>query len=210
MVTPRPSLIALLVLTPLLLGAHTVELTMHNASQPRGKAVASGEWIAAAVKRANLAFAAAGVSFRVKAQHALGQPGAGVTSVGQRHSLARLAPRDGTIHIFIVSALACKDRKGAWIGGVHWRCRGRKRGCQGRRYIIVSHQHCRPDTLAHELGHYFGLRHTRRPGNLMSSPGRTGEPGFSRAQLRAIRRGLRRAVGRREVRLSRADLPTTR
>ena len=84
-----------------------------------------------------------------------------IATVADRDALAPLAPNDGTVHVFVVATLADKDKDGGVIGGVTW-------PHAKRRYIIVSHDDAREDTLAHELGHFFGLSHTTDAHDLMT------------------------------------------
>jgi hypothetical protein len=173
--------IPLALLLPLLTGATQVPLTLHvNAKDGE-------QWIKRAVAVANDRFSGADVKLAVRRTLPFSAPGPEITTVAQRNRLARRVKRDRTIHVFLVERLANKDRKGGWIGGVHWRARA-------RRYIIVSRREALEDTLAHELGHYFGLRHTKAPRNLMTSPGREQPSRLTPRQLRRIRARARRKL----------------
>jgi len=175
------------VLTPFLIAASPVQVAIHIATAD-GEAVSNAEWIDERLKQANKLFAKTTAQFR-RVSLTTGQLGGDVSgdimTVRQRHSLATKAPTDGRIHIFIVDKLADKDRKGGFISGVHWRYAGGKRKWRGRRYIILSRWSA-IDTLAHELGHFFGLPHTKRKNTLMTSPGRIAGAKFTARQLRII------------------------
>jgi hypothetical protein len=111
-------------------------------------------------------------------------------TVADRNRLAELAVGDGAVHVFVVDRAADKDKEGDWIGGVHWRYGGKTRRLRGRRYVILSRQHARDDTLAHELGHFFGLPHSDADGNLMT-PGRSDGGVLDDAQRARLRRRVR-------------------
>jgi hypothetical protein len=96
----------------------------------------------------------------------------------------------------VVDRAADKDKEGDWIGGVHWRYGGKARALRGRRYVILSRQHARDDTLAHELGHFFGLPHSDVDGNLMT-PGRGDGGVLDDAQRKTVRRRARTWARRR-------------
>jgi hypothetical protein len=118
----------------------------------------------------------------------------------ERHSLARFA-EDGVVNVLVVERVRDLDLPSYDLMGVHWR--GPKAGAYaGRRWIYLTAR-ARPPVLAHELGHFFGLTHDRKGGNLMT-PGPSApiwrdrgkrrpkafQPRFSPAQGRALRRGV--------------------
>jgi Metallo-peptidase family M12 len=165
---------------PLLVAATPVTVTVHVAAGADGAPVADAAWVAAQVAAANDRLGPAGAEVTAAA----GAPdgvAADIATVADRDALAALAPDDGTVHVFVVATLADKDKDGV-IGGVTWRA-------HGRRYLIVSAAHAHDDTLAHELGHFFGLAHTTATDDLMT-PGRDLGGRLTEAQLRTVRRRL--------------------
>lgn len=87
-----------------------------------------------------------------------------------RNNLAkRIQVIDKAIHVFIVNSISDTDDPTSTIAGVHWKYNGNQKECLGRHYIILSARDSNPDTLAHELGHWFGLPHAPDMENLMFS-----------------------------------------
>ena len=173
---------------PLLVAAAPtpVTVTVHVAAG----AEADDAWIAAEIQTATERLGAAGVEFSAAPAEARDVP-AEVTTVAQRDDLAALAPRDGTIHLFVVRKLADKDAPG-WINGVTWRHRD-------RRYLVIAHADALPDTLAHELGHFFGLSHTTAPENLMTAPGRRDGATLDPRQIAIVRRRITKSCWSRSL-----------
>jgi hypothetical protein len=196
----RAAVIAALLLAPGLARAGTgVTLTVHVAADAAGTAVSDDAWIADEVATATARFTDADVTFSRADGAADGVP-AEVATVADRDALAQLAPDDGTVHVFVVSRLANKDAEG-FINGVTWRYAGGKRGLRGRRYIVIARADALVDTLAHELGHMFGLSHTDEPTNLMMAPGRNDGATFDAGQVAIIGRKAA-AFARRHVKSS--------
>jgi hypothetical protein len=93
-----------------------------------------------------------------------------------RHALARAAgpPPPGAVEVFVVRTLRDLSRSAWKLPGVQWYTYNGKR--IGRRYVIIAHD-AGLETLAHELGHYFGLNHHPSRKNLM-------RPGAARVDSR--------------------------
>jgi len=165
-----------------------ITLTVHVATTA-GQAVSDDSWIADEIATATARFTAADVTFSRADGAADGVP-AEVATVADRDALAALAPDDGTVHVFVVDKLANKDAEG-YINGVTWRYAGGKRTLRGRRYIVIARGDALVDTLAHELGHMFGLSHTDEPTNLMMAPGRDDGATFDADQIATVARKAR-------------------
>lgn len=154
------------------------------------------------VRRTNEAFAAFGVSVQIDSVRLLPGGFAELHRYRQRRALARLAPPDGTIHVFVVDSLDpfAKIRIGNKVRGMHWTYRGLRRAIRGREYLIVATD-APSTTLAHELGHLFGLPHSRSTQNIMCSCREGPDTSFTQSQGRRVRRVAARFDRRRRIRL---------
>lgn len=164
-----------------------------------GAPVVDASWLAAQLDEANRHFAELEVGFTAAAIRVLPVTAAEVETRAQRDRLGRRRLHRGLVSVFVVRRLANVDAPGD-INGVHWRYRANR----DRRWIIVSSVAGRW-TLAHELGHFFGLPHSTDVGSLMNTTPRTEPPIATRVftpdDITALRRGRDRLF--RSGRLSR-------
>jgi hypothetical protein len=144
--------------------AHCFGIRLHIASGEAGL-VAAPDWIATQLANANRHFASIDVGFQL----------AGVDTRSEPHLHSR-KDRDAlgahvggpVIDVFITGQLDNIDDNDVAVYGVTWRKKGRK-------FIIVSAA-AWPRTLAHELGHFFGLPHSSYAISIMNKTERTEPP----------------------------------
>lgn len=167
-------------------------LTLHIATE-QGYPVAAQARIRRWVRRANEELAPYGIEVHVRSIRHLPEGFATVTRWRQRRDLAQYAPRDGTIHVFVVEELDTRRSRvfRRRIRGLHWRYRGLKRDLRSREYVMVT-RGAPTTTFAHELGHLFGLRHSARKDNIMCSCREGSSISFSSLQGDDMRQGARR------------------
>lgn len=190
-------LIALLLAPSPALAGETIRvpLTIHVATRD-GRSVVSERHIRASVRRANRELAAFGVHVWVREIVPM-RGGSRIETPTHRFALARRAQRDGSVHVFFVDRVQLTNpRKGdRRVSGMHWRYHGLEQGIRAREYLAVAHN-APTTTLVHEVGHAFGLAHTRDNDNLMCSCRRGIRPAFTPRQGRKLRSGARRFLRR--------------
>ena len=169
-----------------------VPLTLHIVADQGGTLV-SVHRVARWIERANAALYPHGIEVSVRALRVLPAGFQEVTRWRDRRDLARFSPQDGTVHVFVVDRLDLysvrPERRR--VRGMHWRYRGFNRDLARREYVVVTDD-APNTTLAHELGHLFGLRHDTGAKNLMCSCRRGPGQAFTLAQGFKMRTG---AVG---------------
>jgi|GEM_PF-5791583 len=147
-------------------------------------------WLDAQLRHANALFSVIDVGFRVAARRVV----AGrdhLRTRADRDELGRFASNDRAITVFLVRKLDDVDTAGQSLRGVHWRLRRDRR----KTWIILSALDDTGAVLAHELGHYFGLPHSRARQSVMNK-GRHNDPPFvervfTQAEAEALRAGIR-------------------
>jgi hypothetical protein len=171
--------------------AHCIPIQLHVAGDDKGL-VASAEWIAAQLANANRHFTPLDVGFQLAGIDRLPASTVHLETRADRNAIAsgRLAGR--LVHVFITGQLDDVDVEGAIAYGVTWRL-PRDR----RKFVIVSAQ-ALPRTLAHELGHFFGLPHSTYAISIMNKSDRAEPPveqrTFADEEIAAMRPKLERLL----------------
>jgi hypothetical protein len=152
-------------------------------------AVQNEAWITEQIAEATRLFTPIGVTLRKASARVLPAPLARLETRADRDALAAHLEAK-RINVMIVASLRDVDDPKLFRMGVHWR----HRKTPAKHWVIVSAS-ARPSTLAHELGHFFGLGHTDVTDNVMSYS-RTGVPPFLDAgQAERIQSMARMYVG---------------
>ncbi len=173
-------------------GVVVLPVTIHVATE-----ISAGRLAAWAI-RANEALAPHGIAVRIARVVPAREGLRRLRRPRDRRRLARLAPRDGTLHVFVVDDIArtpriARRRRDAVIRGLYWRYRGL--GARDREFIVVT-KTAPETTFVHEVGHALGLPHRRGTSNLMCSCRRGVPQTFTRGQGRLLRAGARRFLER--------------
>jgi hypothetical protein len=182
--------------------AHCIGIQLHVPVAPGGdELIAHADWLAVELAAANRHFAPVDVGFQVAGADRLPAGAGHVATPADRDAVAEGRLTGPVIHVFITGQLDDVDQPGGVIRGVTWRVRG-----GDRKYVILST--AAPErVLAHELGHVFGLPHSRYAISIMNKQPRTEPPveqrTFADAELAAMRPALRRLLRDQVI----ADVP---
>lgn len=162
-----------------------VPVIVSIATASDGSPVAGQEWVRAQLSNAEALYAPLGLHFRLTEWRTLPESAALIANRTERDALAPLCMPQ-VINVHVVAQLRDVDAtEEAYRMGVTWIGRGVK-------YILVATS-ARPSTLAHEIGHFFGLHHTKVKNNLMSYD-RDGSPVFLDAEQTKTVIGTARAM----------------
>lgn len=167
--------------------SHCIGIRLRVAVDDRGELVAPFDWITKQLASANEQFAAIDVGFEVVERGVVPAFAARIENREERDQLGTLI-EGPVIDVFVTGQLDDVDEPGAFIFGVAWR-----RGT--RKFVIISAPHAWSRVLAHELGHVFGLPHSKEPISIMNKTPRAEPPPekrrFSDRELAKMRRKLR-------------------
>jgi len=165
--------------------AHCLGLAFHIAVADTGP-VATAEWITAQLSAANRHFAPVEVGYQIISVDALPASAARVDDRKERDSFGPQV-KGTVIHVFVTGHLDDIDVAGEMAYGVTWR-----RG--STKFVIISTK-AWERTLAHELGHVFGLPHSSFAISIMNKTDRSEPPvedrTFADEELKLMRPRLR-------------------
>jgi hypothetical protein len=171
--------------------AHCFGIQLHIAADEHGLVVPT-EWIVAQLAAANHHFTPLDVGYQVVGVDSLPPSAFHIETRHDRDELAVERLGGKLIHVFVVGRLEDVDQDGKFIYGVTWHQRK-----DDRKYIIVSNA-ALPRTLAHELGHFFGLPHSSYAISIMNKSDRKDPPPdqrtFADEEISAMRPTLKRLL----------------
>ncbi|APR87440.1 hypothetical protein A7982_12789 [Minicystis rosea] len=154
-----------------------------------GVPVRDATWVDEQVTEAQALFTPLGILLSRVGSRPIASAHGKLESRADRDALAALL-EPKRINVFIVDSLRDVDDPRLHRMGVHWRNRQRL----AQHYVIVAAS-ARPSTLAHELGHYFGLDHSSVKDNVMSYERSGGAVFFDDRQAERMRGTARMYVG---------------
>lgn len=146
---------------------HCFGIALHVAVGDAGP-IATADWVAAQVTNANRHFELLDTEFRIISVDAQPASVLRVEARKERDQLAKLAT-GRVIHVVITGQLDDVDIPGNEIGGVAWRSAGNVK-------LVILSTKAWDRTLAHELGHVFGLPHSTYPISIMNKSERKDPP----------------------------------
>jgi hypothetical protein len=167
--------------------AQCFAIQLHVATGDAGL-VTTPAFIASQIALANTHFALLDVGFQLAGVNALPTAAAAIESRADRTALAANGLTNGVIDVFVTGELHDVDLVGNVINGVTWRAPK-----LGKKFIILSAK-AMEHTLAHELGHLFGLPHSTYAISIMNKTPREEPPledrTFAEQEIAAMRKRL--------------------
>lgn len=149
--------------------AHCYRVRIHLGTQD-GAPYVSPAWLASQFEFANQMFAPIDVSFELHSATTIDAP-AVIDGRKARDAIAKGIKATDAVDIFVVGALADLDDAAFPLFGVHWRTTKQT----SRRFVILS-SYAWGRTMAHELGHFFGLPHSTYAISIMNKTPRLEPP----------------------------------
>jgi hypothetical protein len=147
--------------------ANCFGIRLHVARGEDGAMIVDPAWFAAQLALANKLFEPIDASFQLEDVEFLDAAAARIDDREERTALSQFIRRP-VIDVFITGYLVDIDKPESFAYGVTWHT---KRG----KLLIVSTMG-RSVTLAHELGHLFGLKHSKYPESSMNKTPREVPP----------------------------------
>ncbi len=181
-----------------------IAVVASTGTKPVSKPIVDAAFVAEQLENAQRLFGTFGVGFALDDARELDTKHLALETRADRDALAVWL--DSTaINVFFVDSLRDVDNPERYRMGVTWR----KLSDLKKKYIVVASS-ARPTTMAHELGHYFGLDHTSVKNNLMSYDRDGGTVFLDQKQGAIIRRHADYFYGSKELvpRDSKSETPS--
>jgi hypothetical protein len=170
--------------------AVVIQIQLHVVADEHGR-IANPAWIDTQVAAATRHFAPLDVGFEIAGIDDLPASAIHIETRADRNALAQGRLEGKLIHVFVVGQLDDVDNDSIAYG-VTWRLPK-----DSRKYIIISVQ-ALERTLAHELGHLFGLPHSSYAISIMNKTERKEPPvdqrTFADEEIAAMRPVLERLI----------------
>lgn len=169
----------------------TIPITRHVVRD--GALVVDDSFMDLEIATANSLFKDAGVAFAFSGVVEIDAVYKALETRDDRDKLADLRV-EKEVNVFFVDSLRDVDDPKLHRMGVTWR----KLSKLSVKYIIVAASGS-PTTMAHELGHFFGLDHVGQKNNLMSYDRDGGDVFLTDPQRRVIRSTAQGLLARKEI-----------
>lgn len=168
-----------------------------HLSIDNGAPYVSPQWLAEQFAFANRMFEPIDVSFELHAAAPINLPPI-IDGRKARNAVSKGITAVRAIDVFVVGALADLEDPRFPLFGVHWR----PAKPAGRRYILLA-SYAWGRTMAHELGHFFGLPHSSYAISIMNKTLRTEPPleqrRFADEEIPIMQKALRAILKRKEI-----------